>query len=340
MPPRDHAHATLVPVDARSVRPRSHWRAMSVGLNVPHRDGARNRMRHVSDDAKGLARRPRTWAALLLLAAVGCASRDALDVAGMSFSAEPLLGKVVWNDLITDDVAATRRFYAELFGWTFESGTGAGRGEYWLAKSGNVYVAGLVPIAPRADGAELARWLPYVSVDDVDGAIARARAAGGEVAAEARNVNLGRVAAILDPEGAVLGLARSNIGDPDDRTTAPASGRVIWTELLAAEPEASSAFYRTVVGYDARTVERRGGEYTFLTSGGVQRAGVFANPSEDAAPRWLTYFAVDDAAAASARAVMLGGTIVLPVSQNLRDGTMAVVTDPSGAILALQEITR
>ena len=297
-------------------------------------------MRNVSDDGRGLARKARAWAAMLLCMIVGCASNGTLDLSGMSFSPEPLVGKVVWNDLITEDIDATRRFYGELFGWTFENATGPGRDEYLVARSGNVYVAGLVSIAPRADGATLSRWLPYVSVPDVDASVARARAAGGDVAAEARNVNLGRVAAIVDPDGAVIGLARSSIGDPDDRTTAAAVGRVIWTELLASDPAAAADFYRSVVGCGARTIERGGGQYTLLTGGGADRAGILENPSEQAAPRWLTYFGVDDAAAAAARAAALGGTIVLPVSPDLRAGTMAVVTDPSGAILALREIAR
>ena len=202
-----------------------------------------------------------------------------------------------------------------------------------------MYVAGLVAAEPRADGANVSRWLPYISVADVDDAVTRATASGGNVAATARNVSLGRVAAILDREGAVVGLARSSIGDPDDRTTAAAPGRVVWTELLANDPNAAAAFYLTVIGYDARTIERRGGDYTLLGKGGADRAGILANPSEQAEPTWLTYFGVTDAGAASARAVELGGTILLPESPELRDGTMALITDPSGALLMLREMT-
>jgi uncharacterized protein len=278
--------------------------------------------------------------ALVLAAAVGCVTQNALDRSGMSFTEQPLVGKIVWNDLITDDLDSARRFYGELFGWTFERATGPGGADYAVARSGEIYVAGLVSIAPRTDGTELSRWLPYVSVEDVDTAVVRAQTAGGAVAVGARNVNLGRVAAIVDPQGAVLGLARSDIGDPDDRTTAAASGRVVWTELLAADTAGAASFYRAVVGYDTRMAKRRGGDYTWLTGAGADRAGILANPSEQAESLWLTFFGVDDAAAAADRAATLGGTIVLPVSPDLREGTMAIVTDPSGAILALQEVTR
>ena len=53
---------------------------------------------------------------------------------------------------------------------------------------------------------------------------------------------------------------------------------------------------------------------------------------------WLTYFGVHDAADAAKKAEELGGKILLPASPELRDGSMAVVADPSGAILVLQKL--
>ncbi len=280
-------------------------------------------------------------AAIVLLAlTAGCTTTESPDTGGMAFSPEPLVGKVVWNDLITEDLAAARRFYGGLFGWRFEHAQAEGGREYTLARAGDVFVAGLVPVAHRPDDQPLSRWLPYLSVADVDQAVGRATAAGGRVAVGARDVRLGRVAAIVDPEGAVIGLARSAIGDPDDSTTAAAAGRIVWTELLADDPEAAAGFYRTVVGYNVRTVPRRGGTYRLLALNGIDRAGILANPSDRAKPRWLTYFGVDDPALAAAHAESLGGSVLLPVSPELRDGTMAVVADPSGAILVLQKLPR
>jgi predicted enzyme related to lactoylglutathione lyase len=184
----------------------------------------------------------------------------------------------------------------------------------------------------------VSRWLPYASVPDVDAAVSSATGAGGKVAAAARNVNLGRVAAIVDAEGAVLGLARSRIGDPDDKTTAPAASRVVWTELVSNDPAAAARFYQAVIGYEPHTIERRGGQYTLLARAGIDRAGILRNPAEKASPAWLTYFGVTDPAAAASRVEALGGRVILAPSPQLREGTMAVVTDPSGALLVLQKV--
>jgi predicted enzyme related to lactoylglutathione lyase len=259
----------------------------------------------------------------------------------MSFSSEPLLGKMIWHDLITEDIDSARKFYGELLGWTFEDSSGGRNREYVVARKGDVIVAGLLAVDASTDGEIYSRWLPYMSVDDVDAALSRSIAGGASVAVTARNVSIGRVAAIVDPQGAVIGLARSTVGDPDDLTTAAAPGHPVWTELLADDPQAAAAFYGSLAEYDARTITRRGGEYTVLASGGVDRVGIFQNPAVgDYTPVWITAFGVNDPAAAAAKAESLGGTIILPVSAELRDGTTAVVTDPSGAILVLQSWSR
>jgi len=277
-------------------------------------------------------------ATLGLAVGVTALSAAGADTSGMTFSQTPLVGKVIWNDLITDDLDAAREFYGSLFGWKFEHSSGKG-GRYMLARAGKVYVAGIVEVRGGKSATKLSRWLPYVSVANVDDSLAKASAAGARIAVAARNVNFGRVAAIIDPEGAELGLARSSIGDPDDATTAPGLGRVVWTELLAADPGVAAKFYGDVVGYDANTIARRGGQYTMLAHAGTNRSGVVKNPT-DAAPVWLTYFGVGDAVAAEGRAEALGGAVVVRASPQLREGTMAVVTDPTGALLVLQKVAQ
>jgi len=277
--------------------------------------------------------------ALAALVMASCTTASRPDLSGMSFSSEPLVGKFVWHDLITNDIDAARRFYGELFGWSFEASTGPGGRDYIVARDGAVYVAGLVPVTDRPDGEDVSRWLPYVSVGDVDAALARSIAAGGTVAVGARNVSLGRVAAVIDNQGAVLGLARSRFGDPDDLTTRAAPGRAVWSELLADDPGEAATFYADVVGYQARTIERRGGEYTLLVASSADRAGILEKPADGIVSTWLTHFGVRDPESAARRVEALGGRVLLAPSPELRDGSMAVVTDPAGAVLVLNKIT-
>lgn len=274
----------------------------------------------------------------LAIVIAACTTVNGPDLSGMSFSDEPLTGKFVWYDLITEDLDASMRFYGELFDWTFEDMPARSGGRYVVARDGDTYVAGLLQVAPRADGRNVSRWLPYVSVDDVDEALARGVASGATVAVAARNVALGRVAAIVDSEGAVVGIARSDIGDPDDRTTRAEPGRTVWTELLANDPVRAAAFYRALAGYSIREIERRGGQYTVLASAGADRAGILEKPSPEITSTWLTHFGVSDPDTAADRAEQLGGGVIAPASPDLRDNTMAIVTDPAGAVLVLHRV--
>lgn len=111
-------------------------------------------------------------------------------------------------------------------------------------------------------------------------------------------------------------------------------------DLLARDEDAAAAFYQSLIGYELVPVSRSDGAYILLEMSGRDRAGVLQHPAEDGQPTWLTYFTVDDLEGAVAKVPGLGGAVILPPSPDLREGSMAVVTDPSGALLALQELNR
>lgn len=271
------------------------------------------------------------------LAACGTTGTGAGSIPVTRLSAQPLLGKFVWHDLVTNDVEAARSFYAGLFGWTFrEAQHPAGGGPYTLITSGNRYVGGMLQL-DDPEGADYSRWLAYVSVRDVDQAVEWTRAEGGRpVAGPVDLGTLGQAAAVVDPQGAVVGLLRSEFGDPDD-SRQPAEGQVVWDELLAANDVDAARFYSGLAGYETETLDRRGGRYLLLMAQGRERAGVMQRPNERVQPLWLTHFAVADPAAAARRTTELGGKVLLAPSPELRDGRLAVVEDPTGAILALHQ---
>lgn len=97
--------------------------------------------------------------AMIAVIATGCTSTNLADKSGLSFSQAPLIGKIVWNDLITDDLDAVRNFYGALFGWTFEdAGRRHGR-RYLIARAGPVYVGG-VPVGKHGYmSVGTGRWL-------------------------------------------------------------------------------------------------------------------------------------------------------------------------------------
>ncbi len=113
---------------------------------------------------------------------------------------------------------------------------------------------------------------------------------------------------------------------------------MVWNELLAADDAGAAEFYRSLASFEVVTKTRRGGEYTELLAQGRPRAGIMDRPDSRVTPLWLTHFAVDDVELAASQAEQLGGRVLLAPSPELREGTLAVITDPAGAILALRQI--
>jgi hypothetical protein len=274
--------------------------------------------------------------ALLAALAASCTTPAGKRLADVPLSDDPLFGKFVWHDLITDDVQAATAFYGGLLGWTFEETTHPGGGDYTVVFSGERLVAGIVALDDPAD-ADYSRWLGYLSVQDVDAAVGATRSAGGNAVAGPLDLpNVGRAAAIQDPQGAVVGLIRSDLGDPDD-SLAPQPGVVVWNEMLASDAAAAAAFYAAIGGLQVREESRPRGVYRVLSAQGKDRSAVMQRPNDDIEPFWLTHFAVGNVAEAAERAEALGGEVLLGPDPELRDGTIALVVDPTGAVLALQQ---
>jgi uncharacterized protein len=283
-------------------------------------------------------RRRRLTAGLLatLVVGTGCTNLpSASPFKGAELSPSPLLGKFVWRDLVTENPDAVKPFYAALFGWEFEEGRALGA-PYTLVKSGGQYIAGISRTRRPQPDQPVSQWLSFMSVADVDRAAEQTRAAGGSVVAGPLDLpNIGRGAVVLDPDGAPLGLLRSSVGDPADTPT-PALNRFLWTEHLSRNPQASADFYVTLAGFEVRKMDFAGRPYWVLVKG-RERAGLLRNPIAVDRPIWLPYVRVADPAASAALAAQLGGRVLLAPRKELRNGTLALIADPTGAVLALQK---
>jgi uncharacterized protein len=272
---------------------------------------------------------------LVVILISACSTSTIPNLTGISLSKTPLQGKFIWHDLISTDLQADKKFFRSLFGWTFEEHDGPDGGIYTLAKSNSQYVAGLVSVDKQNEVENVSRWIGYLSALNVDKAVNMNAAAGGKIVVSPRDLDIGRVAAITDPQGAILGIVRSKYGDPDD-TMRNVPGQAVWDELLSNDVTASISFYQKLMSYEVKTVNRRGGTYTLLMDSDVRRAGILKNPSDKGQTMWLTYFAVADVYKVVDNVEPLGGKVILAPSQDLREGSMALVTTPSGAIFAIQ----
>lgn len=79
--------------------------------------------------------------------------------------------------------------------------------------------------------------------------------------------------------------------------------------------------------------------YTVIKTGDDKTGGgMFQNPIGGGSA-WLVYVAVDDIEAATAKAKQLGGTVNQDVTEVPDMGRFTIITDPSGATIALWQAT-
>lgn len=281
------------------------------------------------------------WAFLGAVAAVAagaaCASGKAATApAGPVPAASETAGRFVWHDLVTSDVAACRRFYGGLLGWTFDETTREGR-PYVVARSLGQLAGGIVERQAGKEGH--AAWLSYLSVPDLDAAVGQVTSAGGKVLYPPTEVGAyGRVAVVLDPQGAPIGLAAVAATLPAEPAQPPLN-RFFWMEYLAKDGPAALAFYKGLAGYDSTVGASEHGIDYHVLKRLRSRAGLLQMPPQldQVEPNWLPYVRVEDPAASAARALSLGGRVVLEPRADVRKGTLAIVTDPTGGAIALQK---
>jgi predicted enzyme related to lactoylglutathione lyase len=247
------------------------------------------------------------------------------------------IGHFVWYDLLTADVAAAQRFYGSLFGWTFdEDGNGRGIGFVTIRHQGRA-IGGIFATGELERDVNVSQWVSSLSVLSVEEAAARAEELGGQIVSEPQDLpNRGRTAVVRDDQGALFALLASSSGDPAvDRTRV---GSWLWTELWTRDIDASVAFYQELMDYDVERIDDGGAdEYRVLSTRDIPRAGVLEYDAPRLEPNWVPYVLVDDPAALVGRVEELGGRVLIAPDPSIRNGSVALIADPSGAAVTIQK---
>jgi predicted enzyme related to lactoylglutathione lyase len=257
---------------------------------------------------------------------------------------ERLPGKIIWRDLLTNDPAASQRFYGELFGWEFEGvGTASNLrsdSAYTLIRHNGRLIGGMIDTIALNNRDDISQWVVLMSVDDLDASVNSAKTAGGRVIAPPTDLqDRGRLAVIRDAEGALIGLLQTRDGDPGDNE--PGMGDFLWDELWTADVDNATAFYSEVAGLVPASVDTDDDPateptYTLLNADGTPRAGILPNPLEGLSPVWVTYIRVESPAAITTRVDGLGGRVIVEAGPRPIGGEVAFIAGPSGAGIALQ----
>ncbi len=122
------------------------------------------------------------------------------DHLGAQLVNEP--GALIWNELSTSDLAGSKAFYSEVFGWGW-----GGADAYAEAQVGGRTIGGVMPRPPDMPADTPDHWLVYFGATDLDADATRAEGLGATILVQPTDIpNAGRFAVLMDPQGAVFGL--------------------------------------------------------------------------------------------------------------------------------------
>jgi uncharacterized protein len=253
-------------------------------------------------------------------------------------SQEHHVGKLIFVELVTPDIAAAKQFYAGLFGWTFRD-IHTGGIEYAEASIDGRPVAGLIHKNLPATERRQPTWLSFFAVSDVDAAKKVALQNAAKVLFEPHSIpDRGREAVFADPQGAVFAVLASSSGDPPDVLAAP--GEWIWSSLITNDPDTGAAFYQKLFDYEVFDLpSSEGAQHLLLASDNYARASVNTLPANrpNAHPHWINFVRVEDTDKMTAKVVALGGRVLVEPRIDRHGGKVALVADPFGAHFGLLE---
>ncbi len=115
-----------------------------------------------------------------------------------------------------------------------------------------------------------------------------------------------------------------------------------WNELITSDIEAAKQFYGAVFGWTSETMPvAPGWDYTLFKLGDTTVAGMIrlAPKMATATPQWLSYVFSDDVVADLAKAQAAGATILKEAMEVPNTGTLGILRDPQGAVIALWKCT-
>jgi predicted enzyme related to lactoylglutathione lyase len=134
--------------------------------------------------------------------------------AGAEVVNEP--GTFSWNELNTRDPDAAKSFYSDVFGWVFADQDMGDAGSYTTFRLADTAegqgIGGLLDMRGRVPDEVPAHWLTYFTVEDCDASMEKAKGLGAKVNFGPMDLPMGRLAILIDPQGAAFGIFESTAG--------------------------------------------------------------------------------------------------------------------------------
>ncbi len=242
-------------------------------------------------------------------------------------------GKFVWYDLMTTDIEAVKKFYGGLFGWKFED-VGTVDFPYTIIMNNATSIGGIFALDKTRSKADQSQWISFLSVRNMDDAIEYVKSNNGKIYTQPFDLpDRGKVAVVIDPQGAVLALVNSSNGDTKDDD--PVYNEWLWTELWTDDVDASLEFYNGMLGYENKFyMTQAETKYYVFRNENKGRAGMVKIMLDGVKPNWMPYIAVKDPSETISKVEKLGGKVLID-QEGIAGNRAAIIADPSGGVFTV-----
>jgi len=107
----------------------------------------------------------------------------------------------------------------------------------------------------------------------------------------------------------------------------------VHVELQTQDPTKAKKFYKELFAWKLEDIPDM--DYTMIKVGEGTGGGIMKNLVPNAPSHWLAYVVVDDVAASTKKAQLLGAKVFKEVTEVPGAGWFSVIADPTGATLGL-----
>jgi predicted enzyme related to lactoylglutathione lyase len=123
-----------------------------------------------------------------------------------------------------------------------------------------------------------------------------------------------------------------------------APGAFCWVDLATTDGAAATTFYAGLFGWDPQEPVAEAHGYTMLQLAGRDVAALYEQGEEEreagVPPHWSSYISVIDVDETAAQVEGLGGRLLAGPYDVFDSGRMAVIADPTGALVSLWQANR
>ncbi len=246
-------------------------------------------------------------------------------------------GDFVWAELASTNPEGAKKFYCDMFGWSFAD-MPMPQGVYTIFSCEGEDTAALYATdQPRSS------WGVYFNAPELETATEKAKQLGATVVMPPTDIGPpGAMSMIKDPQGVTLSLwkAKGKIGS----SYGGQFGRVMWPELATSDPAAAAAFYTGVFPWKTKPEsDYDTAEYFEWVNHGASMGGMMPMRGDmwkGIPPHWMIYITVANCDERAAHAASLGGKLLVPPRDIPNTGRFSVIDDGNGAVFSIIQLTR